>query len=139
MLGRCVVCGAPAEGDFGTGCRAHVVAAAALHPGRAWRGDVDVEAAGDEGLRGRIEKAARIQSGEEVRSFFQEDVGTDTIVGGKWVVCRVPVPVEKFGKEAGRAPSASEITVMPANLGGGRVVMCSSDGPAFRPRLELFK
>ena len=124
---------APTEGDLGTGCRAHVVAAAARHPGRAWCGDAGVEAAGDEGLRGRIEKAARIQSGEEVRSFVQEDVGTGTFVGGRWVVYRVPVPAKKFEKEAGRAPSASEITLMPASVGGGRAVMCSSDGPACRP------
>ena len=81
----CVVCGVPAALEFGTGCRAHVVAAAALHPGRSWRGDIDGEVVRDEGLRGRIAKAARVQSGEEERRFFPEDVGTDSTVGGRWV------------------------------------------------------
>lgn len=106
-VGRCIVCGAPAEGgEVANGCRAHVAAAAALHPGRAWRGDVDAEAEKDADLRNRILKAARIQTGEDERNFFTEDVGTDTVVGGRWVINRIPIPVEKFLKETGRFPSA---------------------------------
>ena len=126
-------------GEFANGCRARVAAAAALHPGRAWCGDVDAEAEKDADLRNRILKAARIQTGEDERNFFTEDVGTDTVVGGRWVINRIPIPVEKFLKETGRFPSAMEVTTLPANMGGGQVVMCSSDDPAHAPRLELFK
>ena len=120
-------------GEVANGCRAHVAAAAALHPGRAWCGDVDAEAEKDADLRNRIMDAARIQTGEDERNFFTEDVGTDTVVGGRWVINRIPIPVEKFMKETGRFPSAMEVTMLPANMGGGQVVMCSSDDPAHAP------
>ena len=136
---RCIICAEPADPEFSTACRKHALAAGALFPHRRWSGDLEVEAAESKGLRGRITQAARYQNMGEERGFFLEDVGTSTIIGGRWTVTHVPVPVEKFEQETGRAPAPSKVVTMPDTLGGGRVVMCSSDDLGCRPRLELFK